>query len=119
MLWSVVIAVELWVLDIMCPFCIRHQLLFEAVDPHNKVNLCLTDANGKFKLKKSHSYFYQLQSQLFCTNRIYGDMFIWTEEDWYLERITFNELFFRECIVTSKAFFINVIMAEKLGKFYS
>jgi len=54
MLWSVVIAVELWVLDIKCPFCIRNQLLFEAMDPQNKVNMCLTDANGEFKLKKSH-----------------------------------------------------------------
>ena len=107
------------VLEIKCPFCIRHQFLFEAMDPQNKVNMCLTDANGKLKLKKSHPYFYQIQSQLFCTNRKYGDLFIWTEEDWHLERITFNELFFSECIVTSKAFFINSIMVEMLGKFYS
>ena len=36
-----------------------------------------------------------------------------------MERITFNELFFSECIVTSKAFFINAIMVEMLGKCYS
>ena len=93
------------VLEIKCPSCIRHQLFLDAMQPRNKVSMCLA-SNGEFKLKKSHPYFYQIQSQLFCTNRMYGDLFIWTEEDWHLESTTFDE-FFRECIVMSKTFFIN------------
>jgi len=53
------------VLEVKCPCCIRHQFLFEAMEPQNKVNMCLTDANGEFKLKKSHPYLIKFNHSCF------------------------------------------------------
>jgi len=39
-------------------------------------------------------------------------LLVWTMEDWHFERIKFDEFCFSECIVTSKAFFINAILVD-------
>eukprot|EP00794_Sanderia_malayensis_P002736 gene2736-3161_t len=106
-------------LEIKCPFCVKDQFIFEALDPNDKSKICLAKIDGEVKLIRTHPYFYQIQAQLFCTNRKYGDFFNWMEKDWHLERITFDGQFFNECIEKSHRLFTNAILVEMLGKFYS
>ena len=103
-------------LEIKCPFCIKDQFVFEGM---SFPNFCLASDGQETKLKMTHPYFYQVQAQMFCTNRRYCDFFIWTEKGWYLERILFDAKFFDECIAKSRCIFFNSIMIELLGKFYS
>nr|XP_055076863.1 uncharacterized protein LOC129456058 [Misgurnus anguillicaudatus] len=44
-------------------------------------------SNGAFKLKKSHAYFWQIQGQLLITGLQWCDLFVWAEEDSFVQRL--------------------------------
>ena len=102
--------------EIKCPYCIRETQIFEGIE---KKKFCLLYQDDKTSLKKSHPYYYQIQSQLFCTKRSYCDFFVWTEKDFHHERIRFDARFFENCLEESKKFFKHCILIEVLGKFYT
>ena len=102
-------------LEVKCPFCVKDQSVFEAMSSNK--NFCLTNDGQETRLIRTNPYFYQVQAQLFSTNRQYCDFFIWAEKDWYLERITFEAKFFDECIVRSRCIFFKSVVVELLGKF--
>ena len=43
--------------------------------------------NGKLQLKRNHSYYHQIQGQLYITNQICCDLVIWTLKDFQIIRI--------------------------------
>lgn len=66
--------------EVKCPYCVRDQ---EAGN-----HKCLIeDDEGVKKLDKNHSYFYQIQTQLFVCEKEYCDLVIWTKKDIHYERI--------------------------------
>lgn len=62
-------------LEIKCPYSLRTNNLKEDLSEVPK-NSFFTIADGKLCLKKEHSYHYQIQTQMFCTNTRYTDFFI-------------------------------------------
>ena len=77
-------------LDIKNPYSARKMTLLEAVE---KSTFCLEKDkdSGTYTLKKKHDYFYQIQCQLYCTNKDCCDLVVNTEREIHVERI-YNKL---------------------------
>ena len=57
--------------------------------------VCLKeDPEGLFKLKTSHAYYCQIQSQTGITGFKWCDLMVWCENDFHIQRIRFDEPFF-------------------------
>ena len=55
--------------------------------------------DGRLCLKKTHSYFFQVQTQMFVCGALYTDFFIYTPQWNHTERIYYDHSFAREAIV--------------------
>lgn len=51
------------------------------------------DENGKLKLKRNHSHYYQIQVQLAITKRSFCHFVIWTPVDFDIEEISRDDVF--------------------------
>lgn len=65
----------------------------------------LKEVNGALKLKKSHSYYYQVNGPLLLSETTWVDFFVWCKNDYHLERIRSDS----EMLTTMK---------DKLDNFY-
>jgi len=63
---------EVTVLEVKCPYSIRE----EKISP--EILSCLELRDGELHLKRSHNYYYQVQTQLLATGRQCCDFVIWT-----------------------------------------
>ena len=75
--------------------------------------------DGKVVLRRTHSYFYQIQAQMFCSETRYCDFFVYHESQCYLERVYYDETFIEQCVVKAKKFFDHCVLIELAGKVYS
>ena len=102
------------VLEIKCPFCFKDGLPEE--DQHN---FCMSQKDGKWTLKKDHSYYYQVQTQVNVCKLSYGDFVAWTERGIAVERITIDSTFFETIIKEVHHFFVYGMLPEIVGKWYT
>ena len=91
-------------IEIKCPCCIKDE------DPGTAT--CLL--NGK--LSEKHSYFYQVQTQLFTSSAGYADFIIATfngqQASIFVEQTLPNKQFTEECVQKSEHFFKVCILPE-------
>jgi len=73
---------------------------------------CLLIENGHIQLKHTHSYYYQVQMAMFCTNTQWCDFLLRTTVDYHCERIQYNEAFCHKIIPTLRRFYIIAILPE-------
>lgn len=108
------------VLEIKCPFKARNLSLSEAA---MSADFCLEkDAQGTLRLKRDHAYYYQVQMQLFVTEKCYCDFIVWTEREGtspFVERVTPDLAFFEEKLECARDFFIKCLLPELMGKCFS
>ena len=99
-------------LEIKCPFCIKHDAAYKA--------LCLEKMdNGLYLLKKGHSYYYQVQLQIYLANCDYADFVVWTESgDPHIERIFPDGDFFKEKSEKATVFYKAAVLPELLAKWF-
>ena len=72
--------------EIKCPYSIAHT-------KPSAANLgCLEEINGVTKLKRSSSYYTQIQGQLGITNRKTAWFFVYTHHGEVLEKIDFDPI---------------------------
>lgn len=72
-------------------------------------------SEGTWSLKRSHSYYYQVQLQLdVCHNALYAEFVVWTEI--VVEHIYRDDQFFQD---NARHFFMNGILLEIVGKWYT
>ena len=94
------------ILEIKCPYSMREKPLSECCQDCNFY--CFIDETGRFRLKRDHAYYHQVQVQLFvcsdqykwcdfCVYTTKGVMVerIWTDCDWIEKFIPILENFFR------------------------
>lgn len=109
------------VIEIKCPHCAKDMYVDDAAS--NIKSFCLTkDSDGNIKLSRDHVYYYQVQMQLFVTDKAYCDFILWTEKDGqtpYVERITPDIVFFEEALAKAETFFKKCVIPELLAKFYT
>ena len=110
------------VLEIKCPYSHRSETIKSAAA--NDVNFCLKiDENGELHLDPEHSYYYQVQTQMFVCGVRYCDfcvcMFPEQESLPRVECIERNEEFWGNCLLKAKNFFDLCLLPELLGNWYT
>ncbi len=110
------------ILEIKNPFTKRSMTLSEAC--HSGSPFCLKNGkeNGKelYQLKKKHDYYYQIQCQLYCTNKEWCDFVVRTEKEMHIERIYRDRKWWDQQIPKLNAFYQDALLPElacpRLGK---
>ena len=87
-------------MEIKCPFCFKEGLTEE-----DQENFCMLQKDGEWSLKRSHTYYYQVQTQLAVCKLMYGDFVVWTENGIAVERIMFDNTFYEEVMEDIRSFF--------------
>lgn len=102
--------------EIKCPFSLTYMDLDEFA---SKKTSCLIVEDGKYELDKKHTYFYQIQCQMFATGTKYCDFVIWSKQTLFSERIFYDEHFMDVNLAKALSFFRKVIKPELLGKYFT
>ncbi|KAK3584344.1 hypothetical protein CHS0354_006335 [Potamilus streckersoni] len=95
--------------EVKCPYCIRDTGI-------QNENVSYLDKDNR--LKTSHKYYYQVQTQIFLSEKKYCDFVIWTNKDISVERILPNPELWQD-IKTKSTFFVHVILPELTGKLFT
>ncbi|XP_061670303.1 uncharacterized protein LOC133497991 [Syngnathoides biaculeatus] len=103
----------LGLLEVKCPFCKGAENLSESGTS------CLEHVDGRLRLRRSHTYYYRVQTQLLVCEREFVDFVLWTDVDTHFERIQPDEGTQMMISGKSKEFFKHVILPELVGKLYS
>ena len=86
---------------------------------------CLKESDGSLSLDCTHSYYYQIQTQMFVCNVEYSDFCVCTfandddEGSVHIERIHKNDRFWAECVLKAEYFFKTCLLPELLGNWYT
>lgn len=114
---------ERGVLEIKCPYCHRESSVTTAVSEDPK--FCLKERDGEIHLDDTHSYYYQVQTQMFVCDVEYSDFCMCTfasdidKENTHIERIYKNTNFWQDCVSKAEVFFRNCLLPELLGNWYT
>ena len=98
------------------------RLLWTALDSNVDETLkhaCLESIDNVLHLSKKHSYFFQIQTQIFVTERQYCDFVLWTKNGMHVERILPNSDFWSEVSEKADTFFKMVLLPELFGKAFT
>jgi hypothetical protein len=87
------------VIEVKCPYSAREQIISPSTIPY------LEYLDGTLQLKQNHDYYYQIQGQMFCTQRFICNLVVYTKEDLKVIIVKYDN-----------QFVLN--MLEKLSKFY-
>ncbi len=88
------------VLEIKCPYCSRDDLLTDATSVRKDFCLQLTE-DGDLWLSKTHTYYYQVQTQVYVCNKDFPDFVVWTQNDVHIERLLPDDEFLERNIQES------------------
>ena len=95
--------------------CCCEKGLLEIKCPSSIANEKPTEANVSYlqrhlqenKLKHTHQYFSQMQTQMGITGRTWCDFFVYTSHGFHLERITFDFDYWQQLVEAADYFFVN------------
>lgn len=104
-------------LEVKCPFVLKDGTIKISEFAKSKSS-CLIRNGDSYSLMKSHSYYFQIQLQMYTAELPYCDFVIWSKSSLYVERIFYDEEFCEEKILKALKFHENVIMPELLGKWF-
>ena len=102
-------------LEVKCPYCVRDAHIADALGKDSS----LEQRDGTICLKRSHAHYYQCQAQMFVCDADYTDYVVWTNKDIHIERILPDFEFLKVIVKKSEDFFLNAILPELLGAYFS
>ena len=106
--------------EVKCPFCLD-GVHFESYA--TKPNSCLETVDGEMCLKLKHPYYYQVQQQLFTTNKGFCDFvlrgFTDTEAAFIQKRIVPDECDWNHVLPKLSQFWRYCLLPEILGRWYT
>lgn len=107
-------------LEIKCPLKQRGKSILSAV---SKKGFCLELKDGSVSLRKSHPFYWQVQTQLFLCNAEFADFCIRLfrddeKDDLFIEKICPDEQLWASCLEKAKGFFSSVLLSELVGKIF-
>ncbi len=97
------------IIEIKNPYRDRENSLADAC---SSSGFCLEKKNDTLKLKVRHAYYFQIQCQLYCTDRNWCDFVIRTNKDIYVERVQRNPEWWQQHLRTAKVFYFSSLLAE-------
>ena len=102
----------LGLVEIKNPYSARHLTMAEAV---KSPTFCLEQnkkENNTYNLKRRHNYHYQIQCQLYCTNREWCDFVVRTDKDMHVERIRRDGSWWTSNIEKLQTFYFSSLLPE-------
>ena len=104
------------IVEVKCPYNAVKEPLMDLI-LNGDIYLKLVD--GDICLDRKHEYFYQVQLQLLMTERNFCDFVVWSDGDWFCERILQDSDFIQESIPKVLKFYEEAVLLEILGKWFS
>jgi len=108
------------ILEVKCPSCVNNIGVEEASSA--KSFFLQKNEQGDLVLKEDHPYYYQVQMQLFVTDKPFCDFVVRTEkdsDDLFVQRILPNLQFFDTEMIRATEFFKRAVLPELLAKLFS
>ena len=106
------------VLEVKCPLCVKNKLPDE--EDEEIKQFCMTKQDEQWSLKREHCYYYQVQTQLHVSKRLYCDFVVWSENDGLIvEWIDKDDAFFHSIVDDVQYFFTYGVLPEIVGKWYT
>ena len=104
-------ALPLGLLEIKNPHSVKDKTLEEAC---SRSTFCLElDKDNKIlKLKRKHDYYYQIQCQLYCTDRNWCDFVLRTNKDIHIERIYRDSRWWGIQLAKLRKFYFQALLPE-------
>ncbi|XP_052790029.1 uncharacterized protein LOC128224265 [Mya arenaria] len=99
-------------IEVKCPFSAKHKKISPVTVPY------LKETNGNMTLSTKHPYYFQIQGQLFCAERQFCDLVIYTLSDILFTRIHRNENFIAHMICKLDQFNTSHFRAAILEKYF-
>lgn len=105
-------------IEIKCPKSLENK---ELIDDYLKVkNPCIElDEDGDYVLKKTHDYYYQVQTQMLATDTKFSYFVVWSLNILLVIKIEANLEIFDEIISKCTIFHQQIILPELLGRFWT
>lgn len=110
---------ETGLLEIKCPFILKNydpKSSKDVLTAKQKNNFCCSfDTNGDLKLKRSHTYYYQVQMQLAICEKAFCDFVVWSAHGHSVERISKDETMWKYMCPKLIKFHQEYLVPEFLG----
>lgn len=94
--------------EIKCPYTARSLTIAEAVAQLK--SFCLHEQDGTVKLKRSHAYYYQVQTQMYVCNVSTCMFAVWTPKELFMEKIELDVQFMNLALPKLKAFYFDRLL---------
>ena len=100
--------------EVKCPYSIRNNTIDEA--PSNSdPKFCIQLGS----LSTTHPYYAQIQTQMNVCNSKYWDFFMWTEKDYFCQRIMQDKNIKKTYVEKAELVFRNGVLPEIIGKCFT
>ena len=77
---------------------------------HGLKTFCLHVVDGKPALKRKHSYFYQVQTQLYVSSATAYYFMVWTSKELFYKCIELDSTFMQQAVSKLKPFYFNHLL---------
>lgn len=98
--------------EVKCPYSAKDSIISENTVPF------LKNIVGNLQLSTTHDYYYQIQGQLFCTNKTECDLVVYTFNDLKIVNIKRNDSFINDMVSKLTVFYEKYFKYAVLQKFF-
>lgn len=100
------------IIEIKNPFAVRDKTLIEACTSSSSFCLELDKKSNKPQLKRRHDYYFQVQCQLYCTDKGWCDFVLQTNKDLHVERIYRDKKWWGSQLAKLRKFYFAALLPE-------
>ena len=91
------------VLKVKCPYTMRDGMSIQELATRSTSFLTVNES--AMQLKRNHSYYYQVQMQMFVCGVSHADFIVWSPHETLIESIEYNAPFITQCLPALEAFY--------------
>ena len=99
------------VLEIKCPYSARDFATIKEASSKHQIGLKY-DKDENPQLPKTHKYYFQVQAQMYVTDRKFCDFVVWSRHDFVCIRIPRDETFIQQKLIKVLDFYREFILPE-------
>ena len=97
-------------LEVKCPYQLKDGKSLD--DYIRSKSSCLKKEDGSISLRKSHSYFYQVQVQMFVCDLKECDFVVWSPEWLFVQRINIEDVLLKSVLTKLSAFYFDHLLVS-------